>query len=161
MCWGRSRALRFYTFIVQRRILTITLNSNNVFIVQLSEGNVVVTDGAEAILLDTSTDFRAANTITESMEGADMIGGNKSATSLAFSEPKEESPEPGCTSSELSRDGEGGSSELSDKSGKFNIGYDSRIAEPPIGRLATCGQRSANDDNLVLHSAEVLNQHSF
>ncbi|GLT54158.1 hypothetical protein SLA2020_273800 [Shorea laevis] len=91
-----------------------------------AEESIVVADGFEVVLPDTSTEVEAANSRIESIDGSDTINGH-------MSELKAESLELGCSAFKLGRDEQGGSyEEHSIKMGK-----------------------NANDDTLVLHSAKV------
>jgi hypothetical protein len=132
-------------------LTVVLLNSSIFFIIQAAEENIVVTDGSEVFLPDSSTEVEAANARRESIDGSDTINGHMSVL-------KAESLGLGCSAFKLGRDALGGSyDEHSDKNGKLNIDSDSYISELPSGCLTTSGQsRDTNDDTSVLHSAKVV-----
>jgi hypothetical protein len=139
-------------------LTVLLLNSSIFFIIQAAEENIVVTDGSEVFLPDSSTEVEAANARRESIDGSDTINGHMSVLLPASSVLKAESLGLGCSAFKLGRDARGGSyDEHSDKNGKLNIDSDSYISELPSGCLTTSGQsRDTNDDTLVLHSAKVV-----
>ncbi|KAF5475765.1 hypothetical protein F2P56_007539 [Juglans regia] len=114
----------------------------------VSDGNIVVTDGSEAVLHDAPAYFQGANARGESIEAGDMK--NSISVLLPACSEQDESLELGCSASELGRDGQGASFEVLDKNGKVNTGSDGYIAELPTERL------KANDDTLVSASTKVV-----